>query len=480
MEPTAETESMPQAVLRPERRLSRAWLIPLLAVILAGWLGYHSWLLRGVLITVQFEQGHGLGPGDEVRYRGIVVGQVRAIELTEDSAGIVVTAALQGQADRLARAGTRIWVVRPQFDITGVAGLETLIGPRYLALLPGEGSPRRHFIGLDCAPIVEPVDPGDLEVVLETAQRGSVRPGVPVLYRQVPVGTVLSVGLTGDGSGVESRVHIKKAYSQLIRSDTQFWSVGGLEARLGIGGVSLGFESLEALLAGGIALATPGVAGEVVRTGHRFRLAEDPPEDWLEWEPLAAIGSSFLPAGAVMPAPMRAVIGWEQGRWIKSEQSRRGWVLQTEGGLLGPADLLNPSDKVDPDSVVLEVAGRAVPLTSGPAWTDGRLALLDVRVTPVSWPASSRRFPIEPEDCLAVADPAGAVLPLTDTRLTPEGQWWQIDSAISIDPAWHGASVLARRDGMLVGMILVEKDAARVAVLPNNAAGQRFGGGSGD
>jgi hypothetical protein len=42
---------------------------------------------------------------------------------------------------------------------------------------------------------------------------------------------------------------------------------------------------------------------------------------------------------------------------------------------------------------------------------------------------------------------------------------WGIDSAISVDETWHGASVLARSDGKLVGVVLVDKDAAIVALL---------------
>ncbi|MGB2988047.1 MAG: MlaD family protein [Phycisphaerae bacterium] len=465
MTPTGKASDIPQAALRPERWLSWAWLIPLLALCFAGWLGYRSWLMRGIVITVQLDQGHGLEPGDDVRYRGIAVGRVRSVDLADDLGGIVVTAALYSQAPRLARAGTRIWVVRPKLGVTGIAGLETLVGPRYLAMLPGEGPPQRHFLGLSDAPIVESIEPGDLEIVLQATRRGGVQPGAPVLYRQVPVGTVLSVGLTSDGGAVEARVHVRRAYTQLIRNDTRFWEVGGVNAQLGIGGMSVEIESIDALLSGGVALATPPDAGEVVRTGHRFRLEPEPQDEWLAWEPLVVIASSFLPSGAVMPAPMRAVIGWKQGRWIKSERSRRGWVLQTDRGLLGPVDLLQVADTIDRESVVLEVAGRTIPLTLDPAWTDGRLALLDVQVTESHWPGALRRATQQPEDCLAVADPAAPPLPLAAARLTLDDRSWVIDPAVSVDEAWHGACVLARSDGLIVGMILVEEEVARVALL---------------
>ncbi len=468
MTSTDPRTELPRATIRPQRRLSWAWLIPMFALCFAGWLGYRAWLLRGTVITIHLPEGHGLAPNDEVRYRGIAVGQVRSVELAQNSDGVLVTAALHPRASHLARAGMRVWVVRPRLDVTGVAGLETLIGPRYLAILPGTGPPQRHFVGLAEPPIVESIDPGDLEILLEAPRRSGIRPGGSVSYRGIKVGSILSVGLASDGNAVEARLHIRKAYVQLIRPETRFWSVGGLEMQLGIGGLSAHIDSLEGLVAGGVALATPPDASEVVRTGHRFRLEAKPKEEWLTWEPLAVIGSSALPPGAAVPMPLRAVMAWKEGRWIKSERFRRGWVLQTDEGLLGPADLLTVKETADQESVVLEVAGQSVPLADSPKWTANGLAILDVQVVDSRWPHTLQRMPTQPEDCLAVGDPAAAPLPLAASRLTPQEDTWRIDPAISVDETWHGASVLARSDGMLVGIVLVDEDTAIVALLTPN------------
>src|SRR5262249_47313837 len=157
---------------------------------------------------------------------------------------------------------------------TRIEGLETLVGPRFLAALPpgeadGAGSPRQyHFVGLNEPPIVESIQPGDLEIVLQSAQRGSLHPGAPVSYRQTRIGTVQSVGLSSDGGAVESRVHIQQPFVPLIRPNTRFWDVGGLQAKFGLTGVSIEVDSAEALIAGGVALATPPspeAGGDAVR-----------------------------------------------------------------------------------------------------------------------------------------------------------------------------------------------------------------------
>ncbi len=52
-------------------------------------------------------------------------------------------------------------------------------------------------------------------------------------------------------------------------------------------GITVSTESLEAIMAGGIALATPGGSdmGARVETGYRFTLFDEPEAGWLDWSP---------------------------------------------------------------------------------------------------------------------------------------------------------------------------------------------------
>src|SRR5690606_28181371 len=96
-------------------------------------------------ITVDFLEGHGLEVGGAIRHRGIDVGHVDKIVLSDDLSGVVVTATLFPGAEGIARAGSEFWIVRPQIGLTQVTGIETALGPKYIAVRPASGGEKEQL-----------------------------------------------------------------------------------------------------------------------------------------------------------------------------------------------------------------------------------------------------------------------------------------------------------------------------------------------
>lgn len=464
MPPDLENDpGFPEATIQPDNRPSWLWIVPLITIGVAAWLGYDAWTRRGLTVAVEFQNGHGLAPGDDVRYRGATVGHVTSVEVINSLQSVHVELVLDKHAAMIARTGARFWIVRPQLGAGGVAGLDTIVGPRYLAVLPGRGQRQTQFVGLEQSPIVQSRDPGDLEIVLYSPNKTGLNAGARVTYRQVAIGTILSVGLASDAGAVEARVHFPKAYAQLIRTNSVFWNAGGVEADIGFRGVTIQMESIQSIIAGGIAMATPTVAGEPVRTGHRFLLSAAPPKDWQSWRPSLMVGSDFLPPGEPRPVPLRAVVGWKEGRWIKSAESLGGWVLAVDHWLIGPADMLAPDTDRAGKEFVLEVAGDPIPLPEKPDWSGDHVAAISVRLARPSWPRHKVAVMTEAEDCVIIGDPSAPPLPVAASRLQRDESRWRIDPAVAVDQAWHGASVVSRESGLVVGMVIVQEENAFVA-----------------
>jgi hypothetical protein len=63
-----------------------------------------------------------------------------------------------------------------------------------------------------------------------------------------------------------------------------------------------------------------------------------------------------------------------------------------------------------------------------------------------------------------VADPTLPPAPISAARLGAVEGGWELRETPGFDPSWHGAAVVDRASGSLVGILLVDDDeAARIA-----------------
>ena len=465
--------TVPTALREPQPARSFAWLLPVIALAITGFLLSQGLGGRGPLVTVQAVNGHGIRVGDSVRHLGIEVGEVEAVQLAATLAHIELSVRLAPEAGGLAREGSRFWIVRPHLALDSVSGLETIIGARYLAVVPGPdgGARRSDFVALEDPPLDEPIEDGGLEIVLEAPVRFGLRPGAPVEYREVRVGTVLAVGLASDASSVEARVYVRPQYAELVRERTRFWESGGFELELGLtSGLEVGLESLQSMLVGGVRFATPPDGGRAVSTGHRFALVDKPEKDWLEWRPNVPVGGTRLAAGTTLPTIVRARLLWREGIF-KRKKERQGWLVRTGDGVLGPLDLLVIPEDANEGTTRLELEGLEVQLADLPAADDlgqglGRRVLPAGQGGEAPPPLAPRRLS-EPEDLLLVRDSGAEPLAVDRARLAPsEGGAFEFGGGLTIDPAWHGALAVARGDGQPVGVVLVGERRAVLAPLP--------------
>jgi len=147
---------VPRATIeRQPRRSSLLWIAPVLALAgLTAFLFVQVRAEHGPRIVITFTDAAGLKPGAELMLRGLHVGVVRRVELDSDLKTVLVRAELEPHAAGLASAGTKFWIVRPEVSLSRVTGLETLLGPRYIAVRPDEapgaapGKRARRFVGL--------------------------------------------------------------------------------------------------------------------------------------------------------------------------------------------------------------------------------------------------------------------------------------------------------------------------------------------
>lgn len=460
--PEPDAFNWPKAEVRTRTVWRGLWLLPVLALVFALVLVYQSTTRQGIPLIITFQHGYGLKIGDTLRYRGIDVGLVQQVTLTPDLEQIQVTVQLKREAAALARTGSHFWIVHPQLDLSGITGLDTVLGAKYIAVLPGQGEAQRQFVGLDNAPLLEDMPAGGLEIVLQSLHKGSLQVGARINFRGLPVGRIISVELASDASAVDARVYIQPEYVRLLSPATQFWQEDGFEFEGGFtSGFSLHLKSLQSILSGQIQFATPQHSPTPLASGHRFVLYPKPQPEWLTWKP--AIPISPQQHRQSQPKPVPAILRWQQQEWLMTRQKQRlGWLIPVKGGLLATATFLQlPAEA---EQVQFQWGDQVLAPQEWQTLTP-ELRFVTYAHSYPAWELPTSPYSVT-VDTQVIAEPTAAPKFISAARYSQQGATWLIDGSIGFTADWQGAAVVDMA-GQLVGLLQVNPESpAHLNVLP--------------
>lgn len=422
-------------------------------------------------IRVSFPAGEGLEVGDSVRYRGMSVGEITDVQLSESGEGVWVGVRLVGFAKRFAQEGTQFWIERPRVEMTEIRGLETLLGGRYLAMQPTQGSApmQTEFIGLAEPPPLPRRD-GSLEIELDAANRAGLVRGAPITYRGLEVGRVANVGLSSDGATVKIQVVIDAEYAELVRENSKWWTISGVEFDVGLKGIQVSMDSFSSWLRGGIAFATPNSPGKRVATGYRYTLAEAPQPEWLEWQPRIAVNNSGNKNGRSVPQTVRVAASWQTSfLGIQRRQSEQTWGIVLDDNTLNvPTNFVKAAQEAGHD-VQIEIAGRSFLFNSSQVESTGLIAAIPLpSETPVEmWPVSKVTPDWAGQEVLLVNNPElSEPLAIDVSRIMRrDSTMLELAPAIAISETLEGSVVVDGATGDVVGLLTRVSNSWRVATI---------------
>ena len=266
------------------------WGVPIAAIAIVVWLVLRAMAFRGVYVTIAFDDASGLKPGDtKVLYRGLNVGEVRAVGLEADGAHVTAQVDLDRSVERFLHSGTRFYLQEP--SLADLSSLRAIVGGSSIVLVPGPGAPTRHFAGFLGKP------PESFKVrlpylVVFDGDVGDLERGAPVKVRGFTVGEVADARLSIDSTGAIVTPVV------LTLDPTRFH----------IQGVNPAGADWRSILNATLA--------DLVRHGLRARLAQTPPllgarEVALEIEP-HAVPASLQTRGSYPEIPASAGGGLER------------------------------------------------------------------------------------------------------------------------------------------------------------------------
>jgi paraquat-inducible protein B len=290
-------EPPPEAKVHLAKWSPWIWIVPALAIFIAGYLVVRYGFFGGGDITVRFAEARGLDRYSPVRFRGAKVGTVQKITIDDQLRQVVVRISMDASMNHALRAGTRFWIVEPGLEGGGLGGI---LSGTYVGIAPGEGDQTRDFKGQEYAPVLTPPEAGRT-FILEANGLGSIAVGAPVQFQGIRVGRILGAEYEEARRTTSVHAFVVQRFVDHVRQGTRFWRAGGLSISLTGGGLSMGGASLASLINSPIEFTTPDVLpGLPAANGTRFQLYESQAA-------AEAAGGSQLTYVTFFPGPIKGL-----------------------------------------------------------------------------------------------------------------------------------------------------------------------------
>lgn len=295
-----------------------------------------------IRLVLRFSDAHGVPVGGAVRHKGVRVGEVLKVDISPDDSGVIMAVSMATKFQHTLRRNSRFWIVRPRFGglTQGVTGLDTLIKDPYVEFdTPDLSMPvldtGEVVFGLNVPPSVvdsqlyrkEKSRHSSVSFKVRLAEAQGLREGAPVLYRDVPVGTVRSVDLSPDGRAVEVDVLLHGRYRETARTDTHFW-VAKPDVEVGFHWPSLvNVRDISKILTGAaLTYVTPTESqGRILKNGDVIEGTDDPPKDMEDFQ-----------------GPLMTIDPQDERKWVESMGGRfvlgEVWLSFTENDFFGDQD----------------------------------------------------------------------------------------------------------------------------------------------
>ncbi|MCP3849432.1 MAG: MCE family protein [Gammaproteobacteria bacterium] len=271
-------DTFAHAQVSDKKSFSPVWILPIVAFLIGVGLVIESYLSAGIMITLQVPSAEGIVVGKtKVLYKGIATGIVKDRTVTKDLQNIVLHIEMDKRTERVLHDNAQFWVVEPRISLSGVSGLDTIIGGRYIAIDVNEdGEPKRDFIALNAPPPPTEDTPG-LHLKLRLNRLESIERGTKIYYKQIPVGEVTNYTLEENDTEIHAWVLIEPEYAHLVKENSHFYNVSGVKINAGLSGVKIETESLISVIAGGVAFYNPVQKEEAkaAKNGQFYQLYSD-------------------------------------------------------------------------------------------------------------------------------------------------------------------------------------------------------------
>ncbi len=278
-------ENNESVVFKPkveERKVSFAWVIPIIILCILAWIAYDTYTKKGTNIIVTFKSAEGLKEGvTPLEYKGLQLGKVTKITMDDDLKNVNVRVLVKSDvAKYVASESSRFWIKKPTVSLTKISGLNTLISGYKIELSPkfrtqqeyNNGKEQLSFIGLDSQPDDELSAQG-YYITLTSNDKDNVEVGTPIFYNKFQIGEVVSKDFKFEK--VYLNIYIYDKFNYLVNKSSKFVLNEALKVNYGPSGLEIKVGSLYSALVGGITVITPNKEEDKISKNEELILYAD-------------------------------------------------------------------------------------------------------------------------------------------------------------------------------------------------------------
>ena len=238
--------------------ITSIWIVPFIALVIAGWLGYKHFAEPGPEIKIIFPQNEGLAAGQSIiKFRNVPVGKVTKIYVEEDTKGVIVVVRMNNKRSKdYLTEKAKFWIVKPEVGLSGISGLDTLISGTYIDVYTETGGKefKENFIGLT-QPYRDSMEGEYFHLISVNGDNTSV--GTPIYYKNIKVGEVEHVYLGLDNKSIHVIAFIDKQYARYVHNSSKFWTKSTINVNFTKGNLDVNIAPLSHLLQSGIVFSSP-------------------------------------------------------------------------------------------------------------------------------------------------------------------------------------------------------------------------------
>ena len=246
-----------QSTVRKQRGISPLWTLPVLAIVICGWLLYKSFMEAGIEIVVYFDDASGITPEKtQVMSMGLPLGVVKKMQPDIEKNKVKVTIRMDRSTEPYLVEDAKFWIVKPEVSASRITGLDTILSGSYISVQRGTSKKSTHtFTGLSSSPPIPDDTPG-LHIKLRSSALRSIQEGSSIYFRNIKIGTIESYRLEPEET-ILLNAYILPEYQNLIKKGSRFYDASGVTFAGKLTNLKIRMESLASLFVGGIVVNTP-------------------------------------------------------------------------------------------------------------------------------------------------------------------------------------------------------------------------------